>query len=106
VDLHLPAGDADVVHDQAQELLALLEVEFVDACGCSVGEVGDSLLEAVLRGEFLTLGDELVALGGECVMTGVDISCSPLDLGQLEQAGLVEVGQASPLGAIGVEFAG
>ena len=84
MDLDLPAGDAHVVHDKTQELLALLEVEFVDAGGCSVGELGVSVLEAVVGGELLALGDELVALGGESVMTDVNISCSALDLVELE----------------------
>ncbi len=34
VDLDSPAGDADVIDNEAQQLLALLEVEFVDAEGC------------------------------------------------------------------------
>jgi hypothetical protein len=89
VDLDLPAGDAHVVHDKAQELLALLEGEFVDTGSGVVGEVGNSFLEAVVDGELLALGDELVALGGEGVVAGVNVSCSALHLAQLEQAGLV-----------------
>ena len=84
MDLDLPAGDAHVVDDKAQQLLALLEVEFVDAEGCSTSEVADSLLEAVIDGELLALGDELVALPGEGVVTGVNLSCSPLHLVELE----------------------
>jgi hypothetical protein len=84
VDLDLPAGDAHVVHDKAQELLTLLEVEFVDAGGCSLGELSNSVVEAVVGGELLALGDELVALLGESVMTDVNISCPALDLVELE----------------------
>lgn len=84
MDLDLPAGDAHVVDDKAQQLLALLEVEFAGAEGCPASEVADSLLEAVIDGELLALGDELVALPGEGVVTGVDLSCSPLHLVELE----------------------
>ena len=105
VDLDLPAGDAHVVDDKAQQLLALLEVELVDADGCSAGEVADSLLEAVVDGELLALGDELVALLGQRAVAEVDVSCSPLHLGELEQPGLVQVGETSSLGAVGVELA-
>jgi hypothetical protein len=64
VDLDLPAGDTHVVDYKAQQLLALLEAELVDADGCSAGEVADSLLEAVVERELLALVDELVALLG------------------------------------------
>jgi hypothetical protein len=84
VDLDSPAGDADVIDNEAQQLLALLEVEFVDAEGCPASEVADSLLEAVVDGELLALGDELVALFGEGVVTEVNLSCSPLHLVELE----------------------
>jgi hypothetical protein len=87
-------------------LLALLEVEFVEAEGCAAGEVADSLLEAVVGGELLALGDELVALLGEGVVTGVYLSCSPLDLVELEQAGLVQVGEPPPLGPVVIDLAG
>jgi hypothetical protein len=85
--------------------LALLEVEAVDAGGCAAGEVVDSLLEAVVDSELLALRDQLVALRGECVVTDVDVSCSPLYFGELDETGLVEVGETASLGPIGVELA-
>jgi hypothetical protein len=74
VDLDLPAGDAHVVDDKPQQLLALPEVELVDAGGGAAGEVADSLLEPVVEGKLLALGDQFVALAGECVVTEVDVS--------------------------------
>lgn len=105
VDLDLPASDADVVDDEAEQLLALLEVELVDTVSGSVGEVTDSLLETVVDSELLVLCDQLVALAGQRLVADVDIPCSPLHFVQFEHPGLVEVGEASPLGPIGVEFA-
>ena len=89
MDLDLPAGDAHVVDNEAQQLLALLEVELVDAGGGAAGEVADTLLEAVVDGKLLALGDELVALLGERVVASVDISCSQLHLVEFDQPGLV-----------------
>jgi hypothetical protein len=38
-------------------------------------------------------------------VTGVEIAGAALDLGQLEQPGLVQVRQAPPFGSVGVDFA-
>jgi hypothetical protein len=84
VDLDLPARDAHVVHDKAEELLALLEAEFVDANGGSASEVADSLLQSVVDGELLALRDQLVALLGKRVVAVVDVACPTLDFVQLE----------------------
>lgn len=65
MDLDLPAGDAHFVDDESEELLALLEGEFVEAAGGAAGEVGDALPESVIGCEFLALGDQPVMLVGE-----------------------------------------
>jgi hypothetical protein len=86
--------------------LALLEAQLVDAGGRSVGEVADSLLEAVVERELLALGDQLVALLGQRAVADVDVSCSPLYLVELEQTGLIQIGETPAFGSIGVEPAG
>jgi hypothetical protein len=106
VNLDLPAGDVHVVDDEAQQLLALGEVELVDAGGRLSGEVADALLETVIDGELLAVRDELVALLEQGVVPLVDVVGSSLHLGEVEEAGLVEVGEAASLGAVGVELAG
>ncbi len=105
MDLDLPAGDAHVVHDKAQELLALPEVEFVDADSGSTGEVVDSVLQAVLGGQLLALGDQLVALAGERAVSLVDVVGPLLDFVELEEPGLVQIGEAAPFGAVGFDLA-
>jgi hypothetical protein len=95
-----------MVDDKAQELLALMETELVDADGRSVGEVADSLLEAVVERELLALADQLVALVGQRAVADVDVSCSPLYLVELKQTGLIQIGESPPLGSIGIEPAG
>ena len=84
MDLHPPAGDAHVIDNETQQLLAVLEVELVDAEGCSASEVADSLLEAVIECQLLALGDQFVALLGQGVVAGVNLSCPPLHLVELE----------------------
>jgi hypothetical protein len=105
VDLDLPAGDAHVVDNEAQQLLTLLEAELVEAVSGPAGELTDALAEAVVGGQLLALGDQLVALAGQRTMAGVDVPCPPLHLAELEQPGLVQVGEASLLGPVGVELA-
>ena len=96
VDLDLPSGHGDVIDDEAHELLAVVEVELVDPFGDSAGEVIDTVPEAVVCDEFVALGHEVVVLAGQCLSAGSDVSAAPLDLGEFEEPGLVEVGEASP----------
>jgi hypothetical protein len=71
-----------------------------------VGEVADALLQAVVDGELVPVRDELGALFEQGVVPLVDVVDSSLHLGEVEQAGLVEVGETAPLAAVGVELAG
>jgi len=43
VDLDLPAAHSDVIDDESHELLAVIEVEFVDSGGDTTSEVVDAL---------------------------------------------------------------
>src|SRR5438876_3853107 len=105
LDLDLPAGDAYMVDDEAHELLALSEVELVDAGAGPSREVADPLAQPVVGGELAALRHQRVALVGERLVAGVDVPGAPLDFGELEEAGLVQVGEASPLGAVGLDLA-
>jgi hypothetical protein len=105
LDLDLPAGDSHVFDDEAHELLALCEVEVVDSGRGLSGEIADALAQPVVGCELVSLSDQPVALVGERLVAGVDVFGAPLDVGQLEQSGLVEVSQASPLRAVGYELA-
>ena len=53
----------------------------------------------------MALADEPIVLVGERLVTGVDIAGAALDLGELEQAGLVQVREAPPFSSVGVDFA-
>ena len=105
LDLDVPARDAYVVDDEANELLALGETELVDAGAGPTREVADTLAQPVVGGELVALRHQRVVLVGERLVAGVDVPGAPLDFGELEEAGLVQVGEASPLRAVGLDSA-
>jgi hypothetical protein len=101
----VPAGDLDVVDEQPEELLFLAVVEVVDDGADAGGEVLDTAAELVAFGEFGALGGEAGPLAGDLALAGGDGGGAALELGHVDQAGLVEVDQAVALGAGGVELA-
>ena len=42
MDLDVPAGDADLLDDEAQQALAAVEIEFVERGEDAFGEAGDA----------------------------------------------------------------
>ncbi len=101
----MPAGDLDVFDEQAEQLLLLEVVKVVDHGADSGGEVLDAAAELVVFGKAGVLGGEAVALSGEVFLPVGDGGGAALELGHVDQAGLVEVEQAVVLGAGGVELA-
>jgi hypothetical protein len=57
----VPAGDVDVVDDEAEQGLFLVEVEGVDHVQDAGGEVADAAAELVVAGQLLALRGEGVA---------------------------------------------
>ncbi len=57
MDLDACTRHLDVVDEESEELLTLVEVEPVDADSRSLGEIGDSSLQAVVGRQLLSLGD-------------------------------------------------
>ena len=74
LDLYVPAGDADFLDGEAEELLALFEAEVVDDGEDVVGEVGDAGVEVVVAGQ-------VVALGGEGVVALLEVVAAAVDVG-------------------------
>src|SRR5918993_544101 len=64
-DLDLPAGDADVFDDKAEQALALVKVEAVECLGHALGEAGQALAEPVAFGELDSFGGKTDALAGQ-----------------------------------------
>src|ERR671912_480071 len=92
-DLDLPAGDADVFDDKAEQALALVKVEAVECLGHALGEAGQALAEPVAFGELDSFGGKTDLLAGELLAASVDLGGSPFEIRQLDQPGLVEVDQ-------------
>ena len=101
-DLDVPAGDADFVDDEAQQFLALIEVEAVEGCGGSFGEGADALTKPVVLGQLVALVGEGLALVVDAGASGVEFSGSALHLDELDEPGLVEVDEPVAFGEGGV----
>ena len=105
MDLDLLARDADVLDDEAEQALALVNVEAVERLGHALGEAGQALAEPVALGEPAPFGGKTGLLVGELLAAGVDLSGPPPDLGEVQQPSLVEVDQPAAFGLGGVELA-
>jgi hypothetical protein len=103
VDLDVPAGDADVLDDEAQELLAAVEVEVVEGRERALGEAGEAAAQAVAAGEF---GARSVSsFGGELLAAVGEGGGAAGELVEVEQFGLVGVEQSVALALGLVELA-
>ncbi len=101
----MPAGDVDVFDQQSQQLLFLGAVELVDHFADLPGEVGDAAAEQVPVRERGPLGGEGVAFGLLVAQPRGDFAGAALQFGQLDEPGLVEVGEPAAFGCGGVDLA-
>jgi len=90
-DLDLPAGHADLLDDQAEQPLAAVEVERVDAGAGLGGEVADALAQAVVLGQRGSLTGQRRLLGAEPALAGLHLGHPTLELGQLQEPGLLDL---------------
>jgi hypothetical protein len=88
----------DFFDHEAQQVLALFEVQVVERGDDSLGEGGDATAELVVLGEGLMLFDEAAALGFEGVASLVDFTGASAKLGQVDEVGLVAVDETAVLG--------
>ena len=84
VDFDLPSVDAHLVDDEADELLALLEVELVDAGGGAGSEVTNPPPELVVGDELSALGRGFLAAATQLPASSIDVANAPLHLVQIE----------------------
>lgn len=94
----MPAGDAHLFDDKPEEALAAVEVEVVDASRGSCGEVGYTPAELVVDSELLLPGDELGAFVVKTGLAGGDVLAAAAELVEVDEPGLVEVGEAATFG--------
>jgi hypothetical protein len=104
-DFDVPAGDADFLDEQPQELLLLDGVELVDYTADPFGEVVDSAVDLVAADQGCMLVGEAGSFRLELAVAGGDVGGPPLKVSRLDQAGLVEVDQPMLLGVGGVDLA-
>jgi hypothetical protein len=100
----VPAGDLNVFDEKPEQLLFLGVVKVVDDGADAGGEVLDAAADLVVFGEVGALGGEAVAFCGEVFLPGGDGGGAALELGHVDQAGLVEVDQPVVFGAGCVEL--
>ena len=89
----MPAGDADFLDEQPQELLFPDRIELVDYAVDPFGEVVDSAVDLVAADQGCMLVGEAGSFRLELAVAGGDVSGPPLEVSHLDQAGLVEVDQ-------------
>jgi len=98
VDFDLPSCHSHLLDNEPHELLPTVEVEAVDGCVHAAGKVADLVAEAIVLGQFVALRDESIALFCEHAEPGVELAGATVDLGQLQQPGLIQIGQPSAFG--------
>jgi hypothetical protein len=104
-DVDVPAGDADVLDDQAEQLLELFGVEAVEGGKHLLGEGADALAEPVVGGQRVALGGQCLSLQGGLLLAGVELLGAALQLDQVQQPSLVAVNEAAAFGLGGFGLA-
>ena len=104
-DLDLPAGDVDVFDQQSQQVLHLRTVKLIYDFADLPGEVVDAAAEQIPVGERGALGSEGVTFGLELALSRGDFTGAAVQLGQVDEPRLVEVGQPASFGCGGVDLA-
>lgn len=93
-----PALHSHVFEDEAQQLLAAVKVQPLDAGEHPLGEVADALGESRLLTQLGVVSDEGEALLVQPAATGVEFTGPAFHLIAVDHRGLVEVGHSAPLG--------
>ena len=101
----MPAGDADVFDEQAQQLLFLGVVEGVDDGVDAGGEVVHAAAELVVTGERGSFVGEAGSLVLQLFSAGGDFGGAALHFGEFDEPALVEVDEAAPFGVGGLDLA-
>ena len=104
-DLDVPAGDADVFDEKAQQLLFLGVIEGVDDGVDAGGKVTHASAELIVTGQRGSFLGEAGSLVLQRFLAGSDFGGTLLQFGEFDEPALVEVDEAAPLGVGGVDLA-
>ena len=105
MDLDVPAGDADVFDEQAQQLLFLGVVEGVDHGVDAGGEVVHATAEFVVAGEFGSFIGKAGSFVQQFFSARCDLHGAALHFGEFNESTLVEVDEAAPFAVGGLDLA-
>jgi hypothetical protein len=98
VDLHVWAGNANLLDEEAHQLLALFEVEGVDAGSYALGERFNLARELIIDRELMMLCKQRLTLLLELPVAAEDLLVASLEFGELDGLHLIQIDQASPFG--------
>ena len=96
-DVDLPTGNTDFLDHQPQQALALFEFESVDALPDALGESGEPAPQTVGAPELAALGGERLSLSLELSTACGKLALAALQFGEVDEAELIEVDEASTL---------
>ena len=103
-DFDPPSGDADLVNDEAEELLPLVEVQSVDGGPDLVGEAFDSISQLVLLSQLLALVEQRSPLPLKRATTQFQFLATAFELFPLDETGLIEIDQSPAFSRHGVDL--
>jgi hypothetical protein len=101
----VPALHSDLLNDEPQQLLPLREVECINHCGDAMCKVADAAQASVVPSKLVPLPGECLTALGEITLAMIDLAATSVQLGQVDNADLVEVHQASPFRGSNVQLA-
>jgi hypothetical protein len=93
----MPPADEDLLDDETHESLSTLEVKSVDPAGNPLCEASDSPAQRVVDREIVSLANKSIALFRKAASPGIDLTGTSLQVGQFDEAGLVEVSKTTTL---------
>jgi hypothetical protein len=96
-DLHVPANHPNFFDDQSQQLLALIEIQSIEAGHDALSEAADAPTKPIILDQILPLGSQLITFRGQALAALIHFARPSLQLRQLKEAGLIHVDQPAPL---------
>jgi hypothetical protein len=106
VNLHARPGNANLLDEEAHQLLTLFEVESVDTFSDAPGEGVNFVRQPVVDGEFVVPRQQCFALLLELSMTAEHLLMPSLEFGELNRLHLIQIDEPSSfcLGALQPTF--
>jgi hypothetical protein len=101
----MPTRHPHLFDEDTEESLPAGEVKGVDTSQNSIRKIGDALAKPVVDRKVVAFRDKGLPSLGELDPPGVEFARPPSEVGHLDEAGLVEVGESATFGLSGGELA-